>query len=260
MKAKNLILFIVAGILLACANNSEKKIDIKGLTFEELFNYSLSVADSCLFDSIARILDDSILSYSCPVLVSYNTEDSIHNYIGCQFNIEESNFFEWDIKERNIFVFQITEFDTLFAEGEKVDNIDSIHESIKEFISNPFDLEHLPEKKDIVIKYFDTISIPKCAFFINSLMYPDSLGNRTSWKKLVLAVNKICDVIEESRNDLSQARWGMDFKDLPFDQQVSISTIYPFRIWIFTNNFWNPVPPPPRPLYINKNLLKQLME
>lgn len=130
---------------------------------------------------------------------------------------------EKKIKERNLLVVFLNKDDQLMVGNDYIQPQD-VKKRVKDFISNPYNDEKLPEK------------IQKEVAFFGSRMVTDqhviSLQNDrgTSYQAYITVQNELVAAYNELRDELSQEKWGRDYNTLDEEQQKAVREIYPQRI------------------------------
>ena len=130
---------------------------------------------------------------------------------------------EKKIKERNLLVVFLNKDDQLMVGNDYIQPQD-VKKRVKDFISNPYNDEKLPEK------------IQKEVAFFGSRMVTDqhviSLENDrgTSYQAYITVQNELVAAYNELRDELSQEKWGRDYNTLDEEQQKAVREIYPQRI------------------------------
>jgi hypothetical protein len=142
---------------------------------------------------------------------------------------------EYSIQLRNIYHFELSRNDSIFAQKKFTENVDTLDNRVKEFITNPENNIYLPEKNIVYIEYFNTVEITKHAFYIDCYVFPDSTGERTSWKTISKTVNLIINNYLELRNEQALKTWNKKYETLEFEQKVSLTNYYPMNIIISLN-------------------------
>jgi hypothetical protein len=230
--------------------------------FSSAFSQDCNRIDSVfLFESKNidyKLIEGGLLS-EITVTISANSEyyedfawrivesiDTINEKINLELLFDQQHFcYEYSIRIRNMYWVIVNKHDSVLINGDYSNNTDTLDSSIRQFITNPNDKSDLPQKKEIFINYFDTITITNHEFILNGMMIPDSAGLCSSWTKL----NRLIDIVLAGymalRNELAQKTWTTSYSDLDFDKRVSISKYYPFNIFIFPHV--EPVKPPPPP-------------
>ena len=124
------------------------------------------------------------------------------------------------IKERNVFVVLINEFDDLMVENKPMD-LHYLRQKAKEFIANPNNAENLPEKEIKELPYFGSVYITK-----NPVI---SLRNDrgTSYGMYIRVQNELVAAKQELRDEISVQQFGKKFEDLTEDQMDAVKNYYP---------------------------------
>jgi biopolymer transport protein ExbD len=169
--------------------------------------------------------------------------------------------------ERNVYVVLVNSNDQLLVEGEFME-IDELKEGTKEFLTNPNDLENLPEKKLITrAEVVENISKFKglLASEPNNSSYASELENweeklttinligeyrelpgsavislrndtETSYDMYIQVQNELTRAINELRDELSLDKFGKKYEELdksiPEEKEmiIAVRNVYPQRI------------------------------
>ncbi len=126
------------------------------------------------------------------------------------------------IKERNVFIVLVNRDNNILVEGEWM-QISELRERTKEFMSNPFDLDHLPEKKYRDVAFFGEVGITEGVISLQN-----DLG--TQYGTYIAVQNELVGAINELRDELARAQFGKPYASLDRDQQSAIREIVPQRI------------------------------
>ena len=124
------------------------------------------------------------------------------------------------LKERNVLPIFLNFQDALMV-GNDYLNVDQLRERAKEFIANPNNDEHLPEKITEEVDYFGSVQITKK--HVISLR----CDRGSSYKAYIAVQNELVAAYNELRNELAQEKWGKNYVDLDEDQQKAVREIYP---------------------------------
>ncbi len=124
------------------------------------------------------------------------------------------------LKERNVLPIFLNFQDALMV-GNDYLNVDQLRERAKEFIANPNNDEHLPEKITEEVDYFGSVQITKK--HVISLR----CDRGSSYKAYIAVQNELVAAYNELRNELAQEKWGKNYVDLDEDQQKAVRQIYP---------------------------------
>lgn len=243
MKRKLHYLIVIFVLLFGCKRHD--RANFESMKFDELFTYFVSCNDSVLLDSISQIMYDSILMRPNCFFYPIEEVDSTDNELNFKFGIEDRDFVNYSIKERNIFFILINRADSIKAERKLISSIDSLVPDFKNFMTNPMNTWELPEKREKYIELLDTVTVCHYAFFVDAQTIPDTLGNRTSWVQVKKAVNLITETIIAMRNEVSIFKWNKEYNQLKLNQKVALSQYFPILIWVHPNVEIIPPPPPP---------------
>lgn len=128
-----------------------------------------------------------------------------------------------EIKKRNLLVVLISSSNQILAGGEYID-IKQLKDKAKEFIQNPYNDEHKPEKIAVDVPYFGNMMITK-----NHII---SLQNDrgTSYQAYIDVQNELAAAYNELRDNVSREKFGKAFAELDEEQQKAVQVIYPQRI------------------------------
>ena len=126
---------------------------------------------------------------------------------------------EMDIKKRNIMVVLINSNNQILCNNEFID-IKQLKDKVKEFIENPYNDEHKPEKTEVDVPFFGKMMITK-----NHVI---SLQNDrgTEYQAYIDVQNELATAYNELRNDVSRKKFGKAFAELEDDQQKAVQIIY----------------------------------
>ena len=128
-----------------------------------------------------------------------------------------------DIKKRNLLVVLINSQNQILCGDEFID-IKQLKDRVKEFVSNPNNNEHRPEKVEVDVPYFGKQMVTK-----NHVI---SLQNDrgTEYQAYIDVQNEIAAAYNELRDDLSRQKFGKIFMELDEEQQKAVQQIYPQKI------------------------------
>lgn len=126
---------------------------------------------------------------------------------------------EVDIKKRNLMVVLINTNNQILCNGQFVE-VNQLKDLVKEFIDNPFNDEHKPEKYEVDVPYFGKRMVTK-----NHII---SLQNDrgTEYQAYIDVQNELAKAYNELRNDVSKEKFGKLFSDLDEEQQKAVQVIY----------------------------------
>ena len=130
---------------------------------------------------------------------------------------------EMDIKKRNILVVLINSNNQILCNNEFID-IKQLREKVRNFIENPYNDEHMPEKTEVDVPFFGKQMVTK-----NHVI---SLQNDrgTEYQAYINVQNELAAAYNELRDEVSRKKFGKAFADLDEDQQKAVQMIYPQKI------------------------------
>lgn len=128
-----------------------------------------------------------------------------------------------DIKKRNIMVVLINSQNQILSNNEYIE-IRQLKDKVKEFIDNPYNDEHKPEKIEVDVPYFGNMMVTK-----NHVI---SLQNDrgTEYQAYIDVQNELAAAYTELRDDVSLKKFGKIFLELDEEQQKAVQMIYPQKI------------------------------
>jgi hypothetical protein len=108
--------------------------------------------------------------------------------------------------------------------GDTYIEVSALKDRVKEFVENPNDNEHMPEKIEMDIPFFGKMMVTK-----NHVI---SLQNDrgTIYQSYIDVQNEIAAAYNELRDDISLKKFGKVFLELDEDQQSAVQKIYPQQI------------------------------
>ena len=130
---------------------------------------------------------------------------------------------EMDIKKRNILVVLINSNNQILCNNEFID-IKQLREKVRNFIENPYNDEHMPEKTEVDVPFFGKQMVTK-----NHVI---SLQNDrgTEYQAYIDVQNELAAAYNELRDEVPRKKFGKPFADLDEDQQKAVQMIYPQKI------------------------------
>ena len=128
-----------------------------------------------------------------------------------------------DIKKRNLLLVLINSNNQILCGDQYVD-IKQLKDLVKEFVQNPFNDEHKPEKVEEDVPFFGKVMITK-----NHII---SLQNDrgTEYQAYIDVQNELAKAYNELRNEISKEKFGKLFEALTEEQQDAVIKIYPQKI------------------------------
>ncbi len=127
------------------------------------------------------------------------------------------------IKERNIFTVQLNYKNQLLVRGVWMEDVNQLKNKAKEFIANPNDDAHMPEKEEKEIPLLGTVMVPKGVISLQN--------DRGSQYQAYLKVqNELQAAYNELRDELAKRRFGKTYDDCADDEKDAIRKVYPQKI------------------------------
>ena len=128
-----------------------------------------------------------------------------------------------DVNKRNLLVVLINSNNQILC-GDQFVDIKQLKERIKEFIDNPYNDEHKPERVEADVPFFGKMMVTK-----NHVI---SLQNDrgTEYQAYISVQNELAKAYNELRDDVSRKKFGKAFADLDEEQQKAVQQIYPQKI------------------------------
>ena len=138
---------------------------------------------------------------------------------------EENPLQQETVKERNVFTVLVNRSNQLQVEGELTD-IRDLRRKAMEFIDNPNNDPHLPEKVMTEIPYFGQVPVTK--YHVISLQN----DRGTTYGTYIAVQNELTAAYSELRDRLSKTRFNAPFNDLPTGdpRRDAIEKVYPVII------------------------------
>ena len=135
---------------------------------------------------------------------------------------EDNAQVEQDVKQRNILTVLVNKSDRLLVGGEPMD-VTTLREKTREFITNPNNDIHLPEKQVVDVEYLGPMQVSKGVISLQN-------DRSTSYKMYMIVQNELIAAYDELRNELSSTKFGKKYADLNEDEQKAVQKVYPLRI------------------------------
>lgn len=126
------------------------------------------------------------------------------------------------VNRRNIILVKINSMDKLYAGNEAMD-VSLLNDKIKEFLTNPANLETLPEKEIKEIEGFGPCEVSKGVISLQN-------DRGTSYKAYIEVQNELVKAINELRDEFAVAHYGKVYAKLDDDQQKIVRTAIPQNI------------------------------
>lgn len=126
------------------------------------------------------------------------------------------------INKRNILVVRLNDYDRLFAGGDLMD-ISMLKDKAKEFLLNPADDDHLPEREIKAIDGFGNYAVSKGVISLQNT-------RGTSYKAYIAVQNELIKAVNEIRDEFSQQHFGRLYISLNDEQQRQVREAIPQNI------------------------------
>lgn len=127
-----------------------------------------------------------------------------------------------DIHRRNTFVVLVNREDRLFFNGE-IGEINMLKERAKEFLSNPQNLDNLPEKMTKDIPLLGTVEVSKGVISLQN-------DRGTSYEMYLMVQNELTAAINELRDEMARVKFGKAYIDCSDAQREAIDKAIPIAI------------------------------
>lgn len=128
-----------------------------------------------------------------------------------------------DVNKRNLLVVLINSNNQILC-GDQFIDIKQLKDEVKNFIDNPFNDVHKPEKTEEDVPFFGKTMVSK--------KHVISLQNDrgTDYQSYISVQNELAKAYNELRDDVSKKKFGKAFAELNDDQQKAVQQIYPQKI------------------------------
>ncbi len=127
-----------------------------------------------------------------------------------------------EVRERNIFVVMVNKDDRLLFNTE-YGRIEDLKDRAKEFLGNPNNDIHMPEKQATEIPLLGTYEVSKGVISLRN-------DRGTSYDMYLQVQNELTAAINEMRNELATTRFGKRYTDLNEEQSKAIDQAIPMAI------------------------------
>ena len=111
-----------------------------------------------------------------------------------------------DVKQRNVFKVLVSSSDRLMVEGEHAD-VSTLKEDVKNFITNPGNLDDLPEKELVFIENLGEIEISKGVVSLKN-------DRGTSYEMYIKVQNELTAAFNELRDEVAVRIYGVKFANI----------------------------------------------
>ncbi|MDR2084724.1 MAG: biopolymer transporter ExbD [Bacteroidales bacterium] len=119
-----------------------------------------------------------------------------------------------DIKERNILKVNISRNDRILI-NDRIGDIRTLKDEAKEFLSNPYNRENLPEKR------WDTIPALGGLFEVSRGIISLKNDRGTSYEMYIAVQDELTKAVNELRDELSRKEFGVPFTSLKDETLMS---------------------------------------
>lgn len=127
-----------------------------------------------------------------------------------------------DIHRRNTFVVLVNREDRLFFNGE-IGEINMLKDRAKEFLSNPQNLDNLPEKMTKDIPLLGTVEVSKGVISLQN-------DRGTSYEMYLMVQNELTAAVNELRDEMARVKFGKAYVDCSDAQREAIDKAIPIAI------------------------------
>lgn len=127
-----------------------------------------------------------------------------------------------DIHRRNTFVVLVNKDDKLLFNGE-LGEINLLKERAKEFLSNPNNLDNLPEKTRKDIPLLGTVEVSKGVISLQN-------DRGTSYEMYLMVQNELTAAVNELRDEMAKTKFGKAYVDCSDVQRDAIDKAIPIAI------------------------------
>jgi biopolymer transport protein ExbD len=110
------------------------------------------------------------------------------------------------VRERNVLVVLVDQFDRLMVKGQ-IEDVKNLRSRTKEFISNPTNDPKMPEKRTEYIEHLGDIEVSRGVISLQN-------DRNTSYEMYITVQNELAAAINELRDELSRQKFGIGFAEL----------------------------------------------
>lgn len=126
------------------------------------------------------------------------------------------------IKERNVFSVLLDANNRLMVEGELM-RVEDLRAKAKEFMTNPGNIETLPETKPTEIPLLGNFDVTKGVISLRN-------DHGTQYGMYLAVQNELVAAVNEVRDELSVEKFGKKYADLATEQKDAVREAIPSRI------------------------------
>ena len=167
----------------------------------------------------------SMSDISFLLLTFFLLTSSINTDMGIQRRLpppSDPNVKPPDIHRRNTFVVLVNKDDQLLFNGE-LGEINLLKERAKEFLSNPNNLDNLPEKMTKDIPLLGTVEVSKGVISLQN-------DRGTSYEMYLMVQNELTAAVNELRDEMAKKKFGKAYVDCSEAQREAIDKAIPIAI------------------------------
>lgn len=135
---------------------------------------------------------------------------------------EDSSIKPPKVKQRNVLIVLVNRNNELLVNGEVL-KVSQLRDKTKEFILNPANSLHLPEKKAQDVPLFGRVLVSKG---LVSLMN----DRGTQYATYIKVQNELAAAYREVRDSKSMQQWAKKFNDLSVEQKLAVRKYIPMQI------------------------------
>ncbi|PKO98584.1 MAG: biopolymer transporter ExbD [Bacteroidetes bacterium HGW-Bacteroidetes-8] len=126
------------------------------------------------------------------------------------------------INRRNILVVRINSLDVLLAGGQIMD-VSQLKDKAKEFLTNPANVETLPDRKDKMIEGFGNFAVSEGVISLQN-------DRGTSYDAYIQVQNELVKAVNEIRDEFAMKNFGKVYIALDEDRQRIVREAIPQNI------------------------------
>ncbi|MFB0973922.1 MAG: biopolymer transporter ExbD [Bacteroidales bacterium] len=127
------------------------------------------------------------------------------------------------VNRRNIILVKVNSNDRVFAGDQPIDDVSQLEPKIVEFLTNPNNLETLPEKETQNIEGYGPCQISKGVISLQN-------DRGTSYSKYIEVQNALVKAINAIRDQFALANYGKKYAQLDEDKQKIVRDCVPQNI------------------------------
>ena len=116
------------------------------------------------------------------------------------------------VRERNVFVVLVDQFDRLLVEGQ-ITRIEDLRDQTKEFLLNPNNDPNMSEKRPDEIEHIGPFDVSRGVISLQN-------DRGTSYEMYISVQNELAAAVNEIRNDVTRRYFGMRFDQLTDEELI----------------------------------------